>query len=66
MAARRSSRPSPDSLVDEYRLVIRPVAQGAGRPPFGTQSRPLHLDLVEADSYPGGVAIHAYHPTKDL
>ncbi len=46
--------------------MIRPVAQGAGRPPFGTQSRPLHLDLVEADSYPGGVAIHAYHPTKDL
>jgi dihydrofolate reductase len=49
-------------LVDEYRLMIQPAALGAGLPLFGDLAAPLHLELVEANTYPTGVAIHVYRP----
>src|SRR5438552_13048045 len=49
-------------LVDEYRLVIHPAALGAGLPLFKDLAAPLHLELVEATTYPTGVAIHVYRP----
>jgi dihydrofolate reductase len=49
-------------LVDEYRLMIQPAALGAGLPLFKDLHAPLHLELIEATTYPTGVAIHVYRP----
>ena len=49
-------------LVDEYRLMIQPAALGAGLPLFKDLPAPLHLELLEATTYPTGVAIHIYRP----
>jgi dihydrofolate reductase len=49
-------------LVDEYRLVVQPVALGAGLPLFAGFSEPLVLDLVEALAYAGGAVLHIYRP----
>jgi dihydrofolate reductase len=49
-------------LVDEYRLMVQPAALGAGLPLFKDLRAPLHLELVEATTYPTGVAIHVYRP----
>jgi dihydrofolate reductase len=51
-------------LVDEYRLMIQPAALGAGLPLFEALPGPLHLELVEAATYSGGLAIHVYRPTS--
>jgi len=44
-------------LVDEYRLLVHPVALGRGLPIF---ERPLDLALVETRSFPKGVVAHVY------
>ncbi len=49
-------------LVDEYRLMIQPAALGVGLPLFKGLAAPLHLELIEATTYPTGVAIHVYRP----
>ncbi len=49
-------------LVDEYRLMIRPAALGAGLALFKDLPAPLHLELVEATTYASGLAIHVYRP----
>jgi dihydrofolate reductase len=54
-----------DGLVDEYRLVIHPVAIGHGTGLFGALSAPLRVDLVEARTFPSGTAIHVYRPKED-
>jgi dihydrofolate reductase len=47
-------------LIDEYRLVIQPVALGAGLPLFKGLDEPLLLELVEAQAYSSGAALHIY------
>lgn len=49
-------------LIDEYRLVIHPVALGNGLPLFNDLAKPLRLDLAEAKKFPGGAVIHVYRP----
>jgi dihydrofolate reductase len=49
-------------LVDEFRLMVQPAALGAGLPLFKDLPAPLHLELVEATTYPSGLAIHIYRP----
>jgi dihydrofolate reductase len=49
-------------LIEEYRLVIMPVALGSGLPLFKDLARPLRVDLTEARSFPDGTAIHVYQP----
>lgn len=49
-------------LIDEYRLVIHPVAIGHGTGLFSSLAEPLRLELVEAHTYPSGTAIHVYRP----
>src|SRR6266566_6660924 len=50
-------------LIDEYRLIILPVALGNGLPLFKDLAGPLPLDLAEAKRFPGGTVIHVYqHP----
>jgi dihydrofolate reductase len=51
-------------LVDEYRLMIQPAALGAGLALFKDLAAPLHLELVEATTYPTGTAIHVYQPRR--
>ena len=47
-------------LIDEYRLVISPVAIGRGLPLFKDLPAPLPLTLVESNTYPDGTTIHVY------
>ncbi len=47
-------------LVDEYRLVIRPVALGSGEPMFRDLPTERRLGLVEATAYPDGTIISVY------
>jgi dihydrofolate reductase len=49
-------------LIDEYRLVILPVALGGGLPLFKDLGQPLRLDLAGAATFPDGTAIHVYRP----
>lgn len=49
-------------LVDEYRLVINPVALGSGEPLFKHLAVPLRLKLIEAKTFPTGTVIHVYQP----
>ena len=48
--------------IDEYRLVILPVALGNGLPLFKDLAKPLRVDLTEATSFPDGTVIHVYRP----
>jgi dihydrofolate reductase len=41
-----------DGLIDEYRLVIHPVAIGHGAGLFSALRGPLRLDLIEARRFP--------------
>jgi dihydrofolate reductase len=49
-------------LIDEYRLVIQPVALGNGLPLFKDLAEPLLLELAEAKTFPDGTVIHVYRP----
>jgi dihydrofolate reductase len=49
-------------LVDEYRLLIHPVALGTGLPLFSGLPAPLHLAPVSAESFPGGVTAQTLQP----
>src|SRR5918993_2055344 len=51
-----------EGLIDEYRLVIHPVAIGHGTGLFGALRQPRRLDLVEARTFPSGTAISVYRP----
>jgi dihydrofolate reductase len=51
-------------LIDEYRLVIHPVAIGHGTGLFDALREPLRLDLAEARTFPTGTAIHVYRPAR--
>ncbi|MBV9452005.1 MAG: dihydrofolate reductase [Streptosporangiaceae bacterium] len=52
-------------LIDEYRLVILPVALGSGLPLFKDLAKPLRVDLAEARSFPDGTVINVYHPVDN-
>jgi dihydrofolate reductase len=51
-------------LIDEYRLIIHPVALGKGLPLFGDLPRPLRLDLADAKRFPDGTVIHVYQTIR--
>ena len=53
-------------LIDEYRLVILPVALGTGLPLFKDLAKPLRVDLAEAKSFPDGTVIHVYRPIAPM
>ncbi|PZS18763.1 MAG: deaminase [Pseudonocardiales bacterium] len=48
------------NLVDEYRLVIRPVALGSGEPLFKDLPVERRLRLAEVTPYPDGTVISIY------
>jgi dihydrofolate reductase len=47
-------------LVDEYRLLVHPVAIGAGLPLFPTGPRPAHLKLVSSTPHDNGTLVNVY------
>jgi dihydrofolate reductase len=47
-------------LVDEFRLLVHPVALGRGLPLFGTLAKPLDLRLVSTKRFAGGTMAHVY------
>jgi dihydrofolate reductase len=51
-------------LVDEYRLVVQPVALGDGLPLFAGLTEPFVLDLIEARAYGDGAVLHIYRPAR--
>jgi dihydrofolate reductase len=53
-----------DGLIDEYRLVIHPVAIGHGTGLFKALRGPLRLELIEARTFPSGTAIQVYRPRE--
>jgi dihydrofolate reductase len=55
---------SREGLVDEYRLVIQPAAFGDGLALFRDLPSRLALELVEAQTYSTGAALHVYRPRK--
>jgi dihydrofolate reductase len=51
-------------LIDEYCLVVQPLALGAGRALFCELTAPLRLELVEARSFDCGVVAKIYRPRR--
>jgi dihydrofolate reductase len=49
-------------LIDEYCLVIQPVALGRGQALFAELPAALPLELIEARSFECGVVVHLYRP----
>jgi dihydrofolate reductase len=49
-------------LIDEYRLLVQPLALGRGQALFGQLPKARRLDLVEATPFPSGVVVHVYRP----
>jgi dihydrofolate reductase len=49
-------------LVDEYWLLVHPVALGRGLPLFSEIEKPLDLQLVSATAFDGGAVAHIYRP----
>ncbi|MFD2472219.1 dihydrofolate reductase family protein [Amycolatopsis silviterrae] len=49
-------------LVDEYRLVVHPVAIGAGKALFGDLPKPVNLDLVSTTAFAAGTMVQVYRP----
>ena len=52
-------------LIDEYCLVIQPVAVGSGQALFAKLPAALRLELVEAQGFECGVVVHIYRPRND-
>jgi dihydrofolate reductase len=51
-------------LVDEYRLVTRPVALGSGEPMFRDLPAERRLELIESTPYPDGTIISVYRQPR--
>jgi dihydrofolate reductase len=49
-------------LVDEFRLLVHPVALGRGLALFSDLDRPLDLKLASATAFDGGAVAHVYRP----
>jgi dihydrofolate reductase len=47
-------------LVDQFALVVAPVALGKGLPLFSELAAPLHLKLVSSRAFPGGAVAQIY------
>jgi dihydrofolate reductase len=47
-------------LVDEYRLLVHPVALGRGLPLFSELAAPCDLQLTDVQRFGGGAVAHVY------
>jgi dihydrofolate reductase len=51
-------------LIDEYCLVVQPVAIGGGQALFAKLPVAQRLELIEARSFECGVVVHLYRPVR--
>ncbi len=51
-------------LIDEYQLLVHPVALGRGLAIFSDLPKPLPLALVTTRTFPGGAVAHVLRPTS--
>ncbi|WP_426669797.1 dihydrofolate reductase family protein [Mucilaginibacter sp. McL0603] len=51
-------------LIDEYRLLVHPVALGTGLPLFSALEKPLYLQLIDTVAFKGGAVAHVYRSTE--
>jgi dihydrofolate reductase len=49
-------------LVDEYAIVVQPVAYGDGKPLFRDLPDALHLRLINASTFSTGTMLHVFRP----
>ncbi len=49
-------------LIDEYALLVHPVALGQGLPIFAGLSAPMRLRLLSSKTFPGGAMAQVYRP----
>jgi hypothetical protein len=49
-------------LIDEYHLLVHPVALGEGLPIFRDVDRPLDLILVDSIPFRSGAVAQIYRP----
>jgi len=49
-------------LIDEYHLIVHPVALGAGRSLFTALDKPMRLGLLHAITFGSGAVAHIYRP----
>jgi dihydrofolate reductase len=47
-------------LIDEYRMFVRPIVLGGGKPYFTPLDRRVNVRLVETRTFPGGVVLLRY------
>ena len=47
-------------LIDEYRLVVHPIALGKGLPIFDALEKPRALKLVSSSVFPSGATAHIF------
>jgi dihydrofolate reductase len=52
-------------LVDEYRLMVFPIALGSGKQLFGEIETPVELRLADAKALGSGTQILTYAPARD-
>ena len=53
---------SEHRLIDEYQVMIDPVALGNGTPIFSGMQKPLNLKLIESRAFDSGVVLLRYQP----
>src|SRR5919107_2024534 len=51
-------------LVDEYEIVTHPVMVGGGKPFFTALDNWVNLNLVETQTFPGGVVLNRYETRR--
>jgi dihydrofolate reductase len=49
-------------LIDEYKMLVHPIALGKGLPLFSSLPKPLDLKLVSSTAFKGGAVAHIYTP----
>jgi dihydrofolate reductase len=52
------------NLIDDYRLNVNPVILGAGKPLFDDLAAPVKLNLVQSQTFKGGVVALRYAPAQ--
>jgi dihydrofolate reductase len=49
-------------LIDQYALLVHPIALGRGLPIFSDLAQPRPLKLTSSTAFPGGAVAQTYRP----